>query len=137
MGFKDKLQKYYADGYMKKYGDRITQAYGTVLSIKVEEKKYLWIFNILTATIILKPEGSKNVIRSQYKAKRWFKKPDFIAVNQGNVILLQGLKGLKNKKNKEATDMLEIKNIRNVTTRKDLFKIDAPMPKRQVQFKRK
>jgi len=38
MGFKDKLQKYYADNYMKKYGDRITQAYGTVLSVKVEEK---------------------------------------------------------------------------------------------------
>ena len=58
MGFKDKLQKYYADNYMKKYGDRITQAYGTVLSVKVEEKKYLWIFNVLTATIIIKPEGS-------------------------------------------------------------------------------
>ena len=30
MGFRDKLQKYYADNYMKKYGDRITQADGTV-----------------------------------------------------------------------------------------------------------
>ncbi|MFH5837194.1 hypothetical protein ACHAL6_14125 [Proteiniclasticum sp. C24MP] len=134
MGFKDKLQKYYADNYMKKYGDRITQAYGTVLSVKVEEKKYLWIFNVLKATIILKPDGSKNVVRSTYKAKRWFKKPDFIAVNQGNVILLQALKG---KKGADNSDVLEIKNIRNVTTRKDLFKIDAPMPKRQVQYKRK
>ncbi|HCW74516.1 MAG TPA: hypothetical protein DHM90_12830 [Clostridiaceae bacterium] len=134
MGFKDKLQKYYADNYMKKYGDRITQAYGTVLSVKVEEKKYLWLFNVLTATIILKPEGSKNVVRSVYKAKRWFKKPDFIAVNQGNVILVQALKG---KKGSEASEVLEVKNIRNVTTRKDLFKIDAPMPKRQVQYKRK
>ncbi|WP_312654550.1 hypothetical protein [Proteiniclasticum sp.] len=134
MGFKDKLQKYYADNYMKKYGDRITQAYGTVLSIKVEEKKYLWLFNVLTATIILKPEGSKTVVRSIYKAKRWFKKPDFIAVNQGNVILVQALKG---KKGSESSEVLEVKNIRNVTTRKDLFKIDAPMPKRQVQYKRK
>lgn len=134
MGFKDKLQKYYADNYMKKYGDRITQAYGTVLSVKVEEKKYLWIFNVLKATIILKPDGSKNVVRSVYKAKRWFKKPDFIAVNQGNVILLQALKG---KKGSDSSDVLEIKNIRNVTTRRDLFKIDAPMPKRQVQYKRK
>lgn len=134
MGFKDKLQKYYADNYMKKYGDRITQAYGTVLSIKVEEKKYLWLFNVLTATIILKPEGSKTVVRSIYKAKRWFKKPDFIAVNQGNVILVQALKG---KKGSESSEVLEVKNIRNVTTRKDLFKIDAPMPRRQVQYKRK
>jgi hypothetical protein len=100
----------------------------------VEEKKYLWLFNVLTATIILKPEGSKNVVRSVYKAKRWFKKPDFIAVNQGNVILVQALKG---KKGSEASEVLEVKNIRNVTTRKDLFKIDAPMPKRQVQYKRK
>lgn len=134
MGFKDKLQKYYADSYMKKYGDRITQAYGTVLSIKVEEKRYLWLFHILTATIILKPEGSRNVVRSQYKARRWFKKPIFISISQGNIILLQGLKG---KKGKEASDIMEVKNIRNVSTRKDLFKIDAPMPKRQVQFKRK
>ncbi|MBR0574731.1 hypothetical protein KCG48_00105 [Proteiniclasticum sp. BAD-10] len=134
MGFKDKLQKFYADNYLKKYGDRITQAYGTVLSVKVEEKKILWIFHILKATIILKPEGSKNVVRSEYKARRWFKKPEFIAVSQGNVILLQALKG---KKGKENSDVLEIKNIRNTTTRKDLFKIDAPMPKRQVQYKRK
>ena len=26
MGFKDKLQKYYADSYLKKYGDRMAQA---------------------------------------------------------------------------------------------------------------
>ena len=134
MGFKDKLQKYYADNYMKKYGDRITQAYGTVLSVKVEQKRYLWIFNVLNATIILKPDGSKNVVRSVYKVRRWFKKPDFIAVNQGNIILLQALKG---KKGADNSEILEIKNIRNVTTRKDLFKIDAPMPKRQVQYKRK
>ncbi|HBT18798.1 MAG TPA: hypothetical protein DEA52_01935 [Clostridiaceae bacterium] len=134
MGFKDKLQKYYADNYMKKYGDRITQAYGTVLSIKMEEKKYLWVFNVLKATIIVKPDGSKNVVRSQYKAKRWFKKPEFIQVNQGHVVLIQALKG---KKGSDNSEILEVKNIRNVTTRKDLFRIDAPMPKRQVQYKRK
>ena len=134
MGFRDKLQKYYADNYMKKYGDRITQAYGSVLSVKVEEKKYLWLFNVLTATIIIKPDGSKNVVRSVYKAKRWFKKPDFINVSQGHVILIQALNG---KKGSENSEVLEIKNIRNVTTRKDLFKIDAPMPKKQVQYKRK
>lgn len=134
MGFRDKLQKYYADNYMKKYGDRITQAYGTVLSVKVETKKYLFIYNTLTATIILKPEGTKNVVRGVYKTKRWFKKPQFIGISQGNLLLLQALKG---KKGKENSEILEIKNIRNATTRKDLFKIDAPMPKRQSQFKRK
>ena len=134
MGFRDKLQKYYADNYMRKYGDRITQANGTVLSVKVEEKKILFVFNKLIATIIVKPEGSKTIVRGTYKANRWFKKPQFISVNQGNLVLLQALKG---KKGKENSEMLEIKNIRNVTTRKDLFKIDAPMPKRQAQYKRK
>lgn len=134
MGFKDRLQQYYADNYMKKYGDRIAQAYGQVLSVKVEEKRYLWVFHVLKATIIMKPEGSKSVVRSVYKSRRWFKKPVFLQVNQGHTILLQALKG---KKGKENSDVLEIKNIRNVTTKKDLFKIDAPMPKRQTQFKRK
>lgn len=134
MGFKDKLQKYYAEGYMERYGDRITQEYGTVLSVKIEEKSYLWIFNKLTATIVLKPDGSRHIVRAKYKARRWFKKPNFLKLSQGNTVLLQGLKG---KEGKENRDIMEIKNIRNVTTKKDLFKVDAPMPKKQVQYKRK
>ena len=73
MGFRDKLQKYYADNYMKKYGDRITQAYGSVLSVKVEEKKYLFIFNTLQATIILKPEGTKTVVKKEKKIVRFWR----------------------------------------------------------------
>ena len=34
MGFKDKLGKYYSEAYMQKYGDRISSASGTVVSIK-------------------------------------------------------------------------------------------------------
>lgn len=134
MGFKDKLQKYYAEGYMDKYGDRITQEYGTILSVKIEEKKYLWVFNKLTATIILKPDGSRHIVRAKYKANRWFKKPDFLKLSQGHTVLIQGLKG---KKGKDDSDIMEIKNIRNVSTKKDLFKVDQPMPKKQMQYKRK
>lgn len=135
MGFKDKLQKYYADNYLKRYGDRMGQAYGNVLSVKVEEKKVLFgLINNLTATLIVKPEGSKNVVRAVYKVRKWFKKPDFMTLAQGHTVLLQGLKGEKGKANSEVFD---IKNIRNLTTRKDLFKTDAPMPKKQIQMKRK
>lgn len=135
MGFKDKLQKYYADNYLKRYGDRMGQAYGNVLSVKVEEKKVLFgLINNLTATLIVKPEGSKNVVRAVYKVRKWFKKPDFMTLAQGHTVLLQGLKGEKGKPNSEVFD---IKNIRNLTTRKDLFKTDAPMPKKQIQMKRK
>ena len=31
MGFKDKMTKYYSDGYMNKYGYRMTSVSGTVL----------------------------------------------------------------------------------------------------------
>lgn len=135
MGFKDKLQKYYADNYLKRYGDRMGQAYGSVLSVKVEEKKVLFgLINNLTATLIVKPEGSKNVVRAVYKVRKWFKKPEFMSLSQGHTVLLQGLKGEKGKANSEVFD---IKNIRNLTTRKDLFKTDAPMPKKQIQMKRK
>ena len=44
MGFKDKLAKYYTESYIKKYGDRLAQVQGNVVSVKVEEKTILWIF---------------------------------------------------------------------------------------------
>jgi hypothetical protein len=49
-------------------------------------------------------------------------------------VLLQGLKG---EKGKTGSDLFDIKNIRNITTKKDLFKTDTPLPKRQIQMKRK
>ena len=56
MGFKDKLTKYYTDSYMQKYGDRMTQFQGNVISVKVEEKCILWIFHKIQAFLIIKPE---------------------------------------------------------------------------------
>lgn len=122
MGFKQKLQKSYTDAYLKKYGDRLTQSQGNVVSVKVEEKCILWIFHKIVATIILKPERSKGVIKCVYKRNRWFKKPDFINVSQGNLLIVQGLKGKKGKDNRE---ILQIINIRNLTTKKDLVPVEG------------
>ena len=63
MGFKDKITDYYTKSYLKKYGDRLTQAQGNVLSVKIDVKKYLWIFYVLTAVVLIKPERSKNIIK--------------------------------------------------------------------------
>ncbi len=40
MGFKEKLSKYYTDSYLEKYGDRMAQFQGSVISEKVEEKLF-------------------------------------------------------------------------------------------------
>ncbi len=40
MGFKEKLGSYYTEAYLKKYGDRITQVQGNVISAKVEKNLY-------------------------------------------------------------------------------------------------
>jgi hypothetical protein len=122
MGFKDKLQNYYAKSYMDKYGDRLTQIQGNVVSIKVEEKSVLWIFHKLLVTLIVKPDRSKNVVKCEYKKNKWFKKPPFMSINQGNLLLVQGLKGKKGKGNSE---IIEVINIKNITTKKDLVQVDG------------
>ncbi|WP_027624756.1 hypothetical protein [Clostridium lundense] len=128
MGFTDKINKYYAENYIKKYGDRLSQVQGNVISVKIEEKTILWIFHKLTATLLVKPDRSKNIVKCIYKKHRWFKKIDFIPVSQGNYVLVQGLKGKKGKENRE---QLEIMNIRNMTTRKDLIPLEGKEPKVQ------
>lgn len=133
MGFKEKIQNYYTKSYMKKYGDRLTQVQGNVISIKVEEKSILWIFHRLLVTLIIKPDRSKNVTRCTYKRNRWFKKPEFMTINQGNLLIVQGVKGVKGKGNSET---IEVMNIRNMTTKKDLVKIDGNTPKTVKQVKR-
>lgn len=133
MGFKEKIQNYYTKSYMKKYGDRLTQVQGNVISIKVEEKSILWIFHRLLVTLIIKPDRSKNITRCTYKRNRWFKKPEFMTINQGNLLVVQGVKGVKGKENSET---IEIMNIRNMTTKKDLVKIDGNTPKTVRQVKR-
>ncbi|SHH43955.1 hypothetical protein SAMN02745196_00379 [Clostridium collagenovorans DSM 3089] len=134
MGFKDKFKQQYAQTYMNKYGDRLTQVQGKVLSIKVEEKAILWIFHKLLATIVVKPEGSKSITKCVYKKNRWFKKVTFISVLQGHNVVIQGLKGKKGKDNREN---IEIMNIRNLTTKRDLVPVEgAPKVQRVRQDRR-
>lgn len=121
MSFKEKLAKAYSNAYMDKYGDRLTQVQGHVLSVKITTKTILWIYNIIKADLLVKPERSKAITRCQYRQARWFKKPSFIQLNQGHLVIIQGLKG---KKGKENSDVLKILNVRNLTTKKDLVPVD-------------
>lgn len=132
MGFKDTLAKKYADAYLTKYGDRLTQVQGHILSVKFIEKTVLGIFHKLQVDLVVKPERSKAVARCQYKRNQWFKKPEFMQLSQGHLVLVQALKG---KKGKENRDVLSILNIRNLTTKKDLVQVDQKIQKvQQKQF---
>jgi hypothetical protein len=120
MGFKEKLTNSYTQSYLKRYGDRLTQAQGRVLSVKVDEKiywKFLRIFSKLTVIILVKADGSKSIARCVFKKNRWFKKIHFISVLQGQSVIIQGMKG---KKGKEKREQIQVVNIRNLTTKKDL-----------------
>lgn len=128
MGFKEKIQNYYMNSYMKKYGERITQVQGNVISVKIEEKTILWIFHKLSVILLIRPERSKGVVKCYYKKNRWFKRVDFMSVSQGNLVIIQGLKGKKGKGNRE---QLQIINIRNLSTKKDLVKTDEKVKKVQ------
>lgn len=130
MGFKEKITDYYTKSYLKKYGDRLTQAQGNVLSIKVDIKRYFWIFYVLTAVVLIKPERSKNVIKSTYKKKRWFKKPSFMNINQGHLVIIQALR------DKKARENLKILNIRNLSNKQDLIPVDYPQPKSLTKIQR-
>ena len=121
MGFKDKMTKYYSDAYMEKYGDRMTSVAGTILSVKTEVKSILGIFNKLHVFLVVKPEVGKQVVKCEYKKNRWFKKPQFIDVNQGHKVIIMGLKGVKGKANSEN---VLISNIANLTTGKDIHPFD-------------
>jgi hypothetical protein len=128
MSIKEKFSKYYTETYLKRYGDRITQVQGNVVSAKIEEKTILWIFHKLTATLIVKPDRSKTVVKCFYKKNKWFKKPSFITVNQGNLVIIQGLKG---KKGKEGRELISIMNVRNLTTKKDLIPVEGKVQRVQ------
>ncbi|GIM28125.1 hypothetical protein CPJCM30710_07910 [Clostridium polyendosporum] len=130
MSLKERLSKYYTESYIKKYGDRMAQIQGTVISAKVEEKTILWIFHKVTATLIVRPERSKAVIKCVYNKNRWFKKPQFIQVNQGHNVMIQGLKGKKGKENRE---IIQIMNVLNLTTKKDLIPVDHSQIKKAKQ----
>ena len=130
MGFKDKMTKYYSDAYMEKYGDRMTSVAGTILSVKTEVKSILGIFNKLHVFLVVKPEVGKQVVKCEYRQNRWFKKPQFIDVNQGHKVIIMGLKGVKGKANSEN---VLISNIANLTTRKDLHPFDHSQIKKARQ----
>ena len=130
MVFKDKMTKYYSDAYMEKYGDRMTSVAGTILSVKTEVKSILGIFNKLHVFLVVKPEVGKQVVKCEYKKNRWFKKPQFIDVNQGHKVIIMGLKGVKGKANSEN---VLISNIANLTTRKDLHPFDHSQIKKARQ----
>lgn len=72
--------------------------------------------------------------------KRWFKKPDFISIKQGNLLLLQGLKSKSIKKNKEkkkeTREFIQLLNVRNMSTKKDLVPMEGKMPKVQRRVQR-
>lgn len=128
MGFKEKIQNYYTQSYLKKYGDRLTQIQGNVVSVKVEEKTILWIFHKITAILLIRPDRSKNIVKCIYKRNRWFKKPTFMTISMGNLLIVQGLKGEKAKKGKKPkvdSEAIQVMNIRNLTTKKDLVPIEG------------
>lgn len=135
MGFKETIAKRYADAYLRKYGDRLTQVQGHILSVKITTKTILWVFNVLKADILVKPERSKAIIRCQYKKNQWFKKPEFIQLNQGHVVLIQGLKGKKDKKDKDTSDAIQILNVMNLTTKKQLVPVEGGGKVQKVQQK--
>jgi hypothetical protein len=133
MGFKESIQKRYTESYLKKYGDRLTQIQGNVVSIKVEEKSILWIFHKLVATIIVRPDRSKGIVKCVFRKNRWFKKPDFMNINQGNLLIIQGLKG---KKGKEDREVIQVINIRNLTTKRDLVPMEGAKIQRVQKVQR-
>lgn len=132
MGFKEKMSKKYTETYLNKYGDRLTQVQGKILSVKVEKKCILWIFHKITASLLIKPDRSRNIVKCEFKKKRWFKPVNFIQLSQGHSVIVQGLKGKKDaKKKKQSSEIIEIMNIRNLTTRKDLVPMEGQQPKVQ------
>lgn len=126
MSFKEKMAQYYTKSYLRKYGDRLTQVQGTVVSVKVARKTILWIFHKLNVSLLIRPERSKNIVKCSYTRKKWFKKPDFILINQGNLVLVQGLKGKRGKENREHIELI---NVRNITTKKDLVPVEGKSQK--------
>ena len=135
MGLKEKLSSkfgnYFQNAYLQKYGDRLTSISGTVLSVKFIEKSYI-IFNILMVEMVIKPEVGNKIIKCWYKKNRWFKKPEFIQVKQGNKVIVMGVTGDKNNK-KENSQEVQIMNLLNLTTKKDLVPIDHSQIKKSRQ----
>lgn len=129
MGFKDKFNHYFQDAYFQKYGDRITSAAGTCVSIKSTVKNFLIIQKIVVE-LVIKPEVGKGLVKCKYKKFRWFKKPEFIPIAKGNRLMIMGLKGVKGKKD---ADVILLQNVLNLTTKRDLIPVDHSQIKKSRQ----
>lgn len=129
MAFRDKMDKYFRDSYFQKYGDRITSASGTIISVKIQEKNY-FVAHKLICEMVIKPEVGKAVIKAKYNKFKWFKKIEFIALKIGHKVMIMGLKGVKGKKD---SDIIQVQNIINLTTKKDLVPIDHSQIKKSRQ----
>lgn len=125
MSFREKFAQQYAKSYFKKNGDRLTQVQGNIVSVKIEKKSILWIFHKLIVTILVRPDRSKSIQKCIFRKNRWFKKPQFIPVSQGNLVIVQGMKGKKGKKSKENRETILIMNVKNLTTKKDLIPVEG------------
>lgn len=130
MSLKEKLTNNMQNAYLKKYGDRITQVQGNVISVTIETKTILWIFHKLKAIILIRPDGTKKISKCIYVKNRFFKKPQFMQLSKGNYIVAQGLKGKKGKSDRE---LISIINIRNLTTKKDLIYIKGQPDVKKVR----
>ena len=117
MGFKDTLNEMLQKRYLKKYGDRMTAQRGNIVNIKVIEKSFLFIVHNLKADIILRPERSKNIVRCYFKKRTWFKKYNLLNLQNGHLIVVQGLKD-------KSGEAVEILNIQNLTTKKSILDVD-------------
>lgn len=120
MGIRNKFEEYQMETFMEQHGDRITPVYGNVLSIKVDRSRKFFLWHVLNVSLVVKPVGSRNVTRCQYK-KSGFKEPAFISIRQGNEVLVQGLKG---EKGKESAETVKIMNVVNITDRTQLVEGD-------------
>ncbi|MEG0307328.1 MAG: hypothetical protein RR636_05245 [Clostridium sp.] len=132
MGFKDKLSQGYKDAFIGKYGDRVTQLQGRALSVKTETKSLLGILNTIIVTIVIKQDNVRTIATCVYKKKRWFKKPLFIPISQGNSLIIQGLKpDFSKKKKKNLKEHISIMNVMNLTTKRDLVPVEGASKKVQ------
>lgn len=129
MGFRDSLNKGMQDRYLKKYGDRMTALRGNIINVKITEKRFLFFIHNLRVDILLRPERSKNIVRCYYKRRTWFKKYNLLNLQNGHLIIVQGLKDKKG-------EAIEIINIQNLTTKKSIIdpdKIKQEQQKQKVQ----
>lgn len=114
MSFRDSLNKAMQDRYLKKYGDRMTALRGNIINIKITEKRFLFFIHNLRVDILLRPERSKNIVRCYYKRRSWFKKYNLLNLQNGHLIVVQGLKDKKG-------EAIQILNIQNLTTKKSII----------------